>query len=94
MATFPGQRDPQLEVRVLASVTGGAPAGLIMVRQVATGNAILLTAAGTVASGDLDLDLANAGTDNAHAVLELWITNTAGNATTLHAAVAFWRKGS
>ena len=94
VATFPGQRDPQLEVRVLASVTGGAPAGLIMVRQVATGNAILLTAAGTVASGDLDLDLANPGTDNAHAVLELWITNTAGNATTLHAAVAFWRKGS
>ena len=94
VATFPRQRDPQLEVRVLATVSGAADAGLVAVRQVGTNNALLFDASGSVESGNLNTDLQFPGTDKAHAVFEVWIKNTAGQTTTLHAAVAFWRKGS
>ena len=92
VATFPGQRDPLLQVRVIASVSAGATADLVMLRQVG-GAAVALDATGSVDAGTLLLDLDAAGTDGARAELEIYVRATAGNTTYLHACCASWIKG-
>ena len=92
VATFPGQRDPQVQVRALGSVSAGATDDLIMLRQVG-GDAVVLDADAAVDSGTLTLDLDNGGTDGARAELELYVRDTSGNTTYLHACCAFWVKG-
>jgi hypothetical protein len=94
-AVLPGQSEPLLRVRCIASVSAGADNDLVLFRQV-QGAQVELDADGTAAApteATLRLALAQPGTMGASALLQALGKRTAGNSMYLHALVAWWEVG-
>ena len=94
----PGQKNPTLDLKVLAQVDGGAVSELVRISQAhPQGQSTDFSAdfAATVnlsvATGTLEL-ITDGGPDS-HAVLELWAKHELGQTTTVHAATAHWTPG-
>jgi len=95
-AVIPGQAEPQLRVRVIASVNAGSTSDRVRVQQ-AGGAQALLDASGTAGAPEeatLRLDLDEAGELGASALLEVAGQRTAGNSLYVHAVVAWWEVGA
>ena len=94
-AVLPGQSEPLLRVRCIASVSAGADNDLVFFRQV-QGAQVELDADGTAGApteATLRLALAQPGTMGASALLQALGKRTAGNSMYLHALVAWWEVG-
>jgi len=88
----PYQVDPQITIKVLASVDGGSTANIARVAQTGMqGESALFAASGAIVSGNIRCK--TSGDHNACADLEISATHTSGQETTIHAVVAFWRPG-
>jgi hypothetical protein len=92
VASFPGQRDPTINVDVLATVDAGATADLIKITQnTLYGNSALFDASGNVETATLQLHT-DGGSDS-HAEFQIWVKTAAANNTYLHAVQGFWLPG-
>jgi len=95
-AVIPGQSQPLLRVKCIASVSAGSDNDLITFRQV-QGAQVQLDADGTSGaptSATLRLAMAQPGTLGASALLQALGQRTAGNSMYLHALVAWWEVGA